>query len=165
MGAEMKGIYHKQVAATTKGLDQLPQNLATALIGGNRRLLIDASDLGFGSSNLETLAKGGITSLTQMLGNDTIMPSQTPQEFAEANVAEATKGLTDFPQNVVDGVTNPLGQLLQAGLNTACNGIQQRFTVAGSYDCNSLAVQPGTGARKLLSSYPGMQWAKKFYPN
>merc|ERR1712019_125851 len=27
--AEMKGIYHKQVAATTKGLDQLPQNLAT----------------------------------------------------------------------------------------------------------------------------------------
>merc|ERR1712157_591113 len=108
--------------------------------------LIDASDLGFGSSDLETLAKGGITSLTQMLGDDTIMPSQTPQEFAEANVAEATKGLTDFPQNVVDGVTNPpaadsrkllqldgltneLGQLLQAGLNTACNGIQQRFTV------------------------------------
>merc|ERR1711933_84049 len=180
--AEMTGAFHKQVAATTKGLDELPHNLATALTGGNRRLLIGASDFGLGSSNLETLAKGGISSLTQMLGNDTVMPSQTPQELAEANVAEATKGLADFPQNVVDGVANPpaadsrkllqldgltneLGQLLQAGLNPACNGIQQRFTVAGSYDCNSLAVQPGTGARKLLSSYPGMQWAKKFYPS
>jgi len=179
--AEMTGAYHKQVAAATKGLDELPQNLATALTGGNRRLLIGASDFGLGSSNLETLAKGGISSLTQMLGNDTVMPSQTPQELAEANVAEATKGLADFPQNVVDGVANPpaadsrkllqldgltneLGQLLQAGLNSACNGIQQRFTVAGSYDCNSLAVQPGTGARKLLSSYPGMEWAQKFYP-